>query len=113
MAFDDGEFDPEVRCVALPVLDFSGQVIDAIGISDLVWRLSIETLQKRAHLVRAAADRLSAEFGYVSEPEPRMRAEVQFCRHSRTARSAGPGIQIQIRCLFLDSGFARFARTPE
>ena len=52
MAFDDGEFDPEVRCVALPVLDFSGQVIGAIGISGLVWRLSIETLQKRAPRAR-------------------------------------------------------------
>jgi hypothetical protein len=57
---------------------------------------------------RDAADRLSAEFGYVSEPEPRVKAEVNFCRHSGTARSAGPGSQIQIRCLFLDSGFARF-----
>ncbi len=29
-------------------------------------------------LVRAAADRLSAEFGYVSEPEPRVKAAVKF-----------------------------------
>ena len=33
IAFDDGEFDAEVRCVAVPVLDFSGQVLGAIGIS--------------------------------------------------------------------------------
>src|SRR5258708_39218282 len=52
MAFDDGEFDPEVRCVALPVLDFSGQGIGAIGISRLVWRVSVETLQKRAPRAR-------------------------------------------------------------
>ncbi len=66
-AFDDGEFDAEVRCVALPVRDFSGQVIGAIGISGPVWRLSIEALQKRARLVRTAADRLSAEFGYTGD----------------------------------------------
>ena len=67
IAFDDGEFDSEVRCVALPVRDFSGTVIGAIGISGPVWRLSIEALQKRARLVRAAADRLSAEFGYTGD----------------------------------------------
>jgi DNA-binding IclR family transcriptional regulator len=64
LAIDDGEFDGEVRCIAVPVRDFSGQVIGAIGISGPVWRLSIEALQKRTRVVRAAADRLSAEFGF-------------------------------------------------
>jgi len=67
IAFDYGEFDPEVRCAALAVRDFSGQVIGAIGISGPVWRLSIEALQKRARRVRAAADRLSGEFGYAGD----------------------------------------------
>ena len=64
IAFDDGEFDQELRCVALPVRDFSGEINGAIGISGPVWRLSIEALQKRARRVAAAADRLSGEFGY-------------------------------------------------
>ena len=76
MAIDDGEFDAEVRCVALPVRDFSGQTIGAIGISGPVWRLSIEALQKRARTVRAAADALSAEFGYAGDGEPRVKAAV-------------------------------------
>lgn len=63
MAFDDGEFDPEVRCVAVPVRDFTGHVIGALGISGPVWRLSIQALQGRARAVQLAADRLSAEFG--------------------------------------------------
>ena len=67
MAIDDGEFDAELRCVALPVRDFSGQVTGAIGISGPVWRLSIEALQKRARGVRAAAEALSADFGYAGE----------------------------------------------
>jgi len=67
LAIDDGEFDAELRCVAVPVRDFSGQVTGAIGISGPVWRLSIEALQKRARVVRAAADRLSAEFGFGGE----------------------------------------------
>jgi DNA-binding IclR family transcriptional regulator len=74
IAIDDGEFDPEVRCAALPVRDFSGQVIGAIGISGPVWRLSIEALQKRSRVVRAAADRLSAEFGFAGETETRIKA---------------------------------------
>jgi DNA-binding IclR family transcriptional regulator len=64
LAIDDGEFDAEVRCVAVPVHDFTGRAIGAIGISGPIWRLSIEALQKRTRAVRAAADRLSAEFGY-------------------------------------------------
>jgi len=76
LAIDDGEFDPEMRCVAMPVRDFSGRTIGAIGISGPVWRLSIETLHKRARSVRAAADRLSAEFGYTGDGEARVRAAV-------------------------------------
>jgi DNA-binding IclR family transcriptional regulator len=74
VAIDDGEFDSELRCAALPVRDFSGQVTGAIGISGPVWRLSIEALHKRARLARAAADRLSGEFGYSGDNEPRVKA---------------------------------------
>jgi len=63
VAVDDGEFDAEVRCVAVPVRDFTGQVIGALGISGPVWRLSMQALQSRAKVLQAAADRLSAEFG--------------------------------------------------
>lgn len=75
IAFDDGEFDSELRCVALPVRNFSGQSTGAIGISGPVWRLSIEALQKRARQVRAAADRLSGEFGYTADSAPIRAAE--------------------------------------
>ena len=63
IAFDDGEFNPEVRCVAVPVIDFTGQVIGALGISGPIWRLSNQALHSRAKIVQAAANRLSAEFG--------------------------------------------------
>jgi IclR family transcriptional regulator, KDG regulon repressor len=63
IAFDDGEFNLEVRCVAVPVKDFTGQIIGALGISGPIWRLSIQTLQSRSKIVQAAADRLAAEFG--------------------------------------------------
>jgi len=63
MAFDDGEFNPEVRCVAVPVYNFTGDVVGALGISGPVWRMSDQALQSRAKSVKAAAKRLSAEFG--------------------------------------------------
>jgi DNA-binding IclR family transcriptional regulator len=63
IAFDDGEFNAEVRCVAVPVRDFTGNVVGALGISGPVWRLTIQALQSRSRVVQAAADRLSAEFG--------------------------------------------------
>ena len=63
IAFDDGEFNPEVRCVAVPVTDFTGQVIGALGISGPIWRLSNQALHNSAKIVQAAAGRLSAEFG--------------------------------------------------
>ncbi len=63
IAFDDGEFNLEVRCVAVPVTDFTGQTVGAVGISGPIWRLSLQALQSRAKVVQAAADRLSAEFG--------------------------------------------------
>ena len=63
IAFDDGEFNPEVRCIAVPVMNFTGQVIGALGISGPIWRLSNQALQGHAKVVRAAANRLSIEFG--------------------------------------------------
>ena len=63
IAFDDGEFNLEVRCVAVPVRDFTGRIIGALGISGPVWRLSIQALQSRAKMLQGAADRLSADFG--------------------------------------------------
>src|ERR1700716_1839105 len=63
IAFDDGEFNPEVRCIAVPVYNFTGDVIGALGISGPIWRMSDQVLKSRAKLVQAAAQRLYAEFG--------------------------------------------------
>jgi DNA-binding IclR family transcriptional regulator len=70
VAYDDGEFNAEVRCVAVPVHDFTGQVVGALGISGPIWRLSIAVLQKQTELVRAAARRLSATLGHPAQREP-------------------------------------------
>ena len=75
IAFDDGEFNLEVRCVAVPVRDFTGQIIGALGISGPVWRLSIQALQSRAKMLQGAADRLSADFGAKDFGTNRRKAE--------------------------------------
>ncbi len=70
IAFDDGEFNQEVRCVAVPVYNFTGDVVGALGISGPVWRMSDQMLQSRAKAVKAAANRLSSEFGASSFAKP-------------------------------------------
>ncbi|HEY7549454.1 MAG TPA: IclR family transcriptional regulator [Hyphomicrobiaceae bacterium] len=67
IAYDDGEFNAEARCVAVPVHDFTGEVRGAIGISGAVWRLSLQALEEKSRLVCSAAARMSAEFGRAGE----------------------------------------------
>jgi len=64
IAFDDGEYDAEVRCVAVPVYDFLGRVAGAIGISGPMWRLSLQSLHEKSKLVRQSATEFSAELGF-------------------------------------------------
>jgi DNA-binding IclR family transcriptional regulator len=64
IAFDDRELDMDVRCMAVPVRDFSGRCAGAMGISVPAWRLSQEELQAKAGQLREIADALSAELGY-------------------------------------------------
>jgi DNA-binding IclR family transcriptional regulator len=64
IAYDDGEFDAEIRCAAVPAHDFAGRVTGAVGISGPVWRLSLQALQDKARQVRTAAGRISAQLGY-------------------------------------------------
>jgi DNA-binding IclR family transcriptional regulator len=64
IAYDDGELDEEVRCVAAPVRGFSGDIVAAIGISGPIWRLSINALQDKGQITQDAAELLSAELGH-------------------------------------------------
>jgi DNA-binding IclR family transcriptional regulator len=63
IAIDDGEYNAEVRCIAVPVYNFTGDVIGALGISGPIWRMSDQLLKSSAKLVQTAAHRLSAEIG--------------------------------------------------
>jgi IclR family transcriptional regulator, KDG regulon repressor len=61
VASDEGEFNSEVRCLAVPVHDFTRQVIGAIGISGPIWRQADKV--KKTQILQAAASRLSTAFG--------------------------------------------------
>jgi len=45
-------------------------VVGALGISGPIWRLTDQVIQARAKIVKAAANRLSAEFGVSAIPNP-------------------------------------------
>ncbi len=64
IAYDEGEFHPEIRCVAVPVRNFTGQAIAALGLSTPIWRLSLNDLHEKATVLAAVAGTLSSSFGY-------------------------------------------------
>ncbi|HUI98217.1 MAG TPA: IclR family transcriptional regulator [Xanthobacteraceae bacterium] len=63
IAYDEGEFNLEVRCVAVPVRDFTGQIAGALGTSGPIWRQAGRAQSVKAKALQAAASRLSAAFG--------------------------------------------------
>jgi IclR family transcriptional regulator, KDG regulon repressor len=67
VAYDDGEFNAEVRCIAVPVKDFTGQIAGALGISGPIWRQGNQVQQGKAKALQVAAARLSAAFGAQEE----------------------------------------------
>lgn len=65
VAYDDCELDEDVKCVAMPVRDFSGRCVGAIGISGPVWRMGPAPLRKKTDQLRKSASELSALLGFV------------------------------------------------
>jgi DNA-binding IclR family transcriptional regulator len=62
-AVDDEEFDPGVRCIAVPVFDFRGKLVGSIGISGPSSRVTPEKLPTLAAIVveigKALSERLT------------------------------------------------------
>ena len=63
IAHDRGELDSDVRCMAVPVLDFAGRTYAAMGISAPAWRMAPAALEEKARILKASADRLSSLLG--------------------------------------------------
>ena len=62
-AFDDGEYDIDVRCLAAPVVDFRNQTVAAIGFSSPVWRFDERQIGTLSQKVIASANKLSQLLG--------------------------------------------------
>jgi DNA-binding IclR family transcriptional regulator len=63
VAYDDCEFDADVRCLAVPVQDFAGRCVGAMGLSGPAWRLTPKKMESVLQELRAAAGELSAQLG--------------------------------------------------
>lgn len=63
-AYDDAEFNHELRCIAAPVRNFTGQTIAAFGISGPVWRVTLKDMQRLSARVMAIAADLSSDLGF-------------------------------------------------
>jgi len=62
-AIDDGENEPDVRCVAAPVFDHQEQAAGAVSVSDLASHTSAARVRELGAVVRAAADAISVDMG--------------------------------------------------
>jgi IclR family acetate operon transcriptional repressor len=63
-AEDHGELDENVRCVAVPVRNFSGAVIAALGLSGPVWKMTDPVVAAHLRALDSHARQLSALMGY-------------------------------------------------
>lgn len=63
IAHDRQELDMDVRCVAVPVRDFAGRCVAAMGISGPVWRMGEDEVAAKTETLQAAAKELSASLG--------------------------------------------------
>lgn len=63
-AVDDRELHPDVRCVAAPIRDHTGNVVASISISGPASRIQRSAIPSLAEKVRAVAAKLSVRLGY-------------------------------------------------
>jgi len=70
IAYDNCELDEDVRCAAVPVYDFAGRCVAAMGISGPVWRLSPKSMEKETQKLRRAAAELSKSIGNQASDVP-------------------------------------------
>ncbi len=67
-AVDDEEYREGIRCLAAPVLDHTGGVVAAVGLSGPATDLQLEHIPRLARIVIEQADELSTALGYAGRP---------------------------------------------
>ncbi|WP_134703775.1 IclR family transcriptional regulator [Ammoniphilus sp. YIM 78166] len=65
-AIDNQENEPSIYCIAVPIRDWNGEVIAAIGMSTLVSRVDDHKLHELLKLFIKAGEQISAQMGYGS-----------------------------------------------
>lgn len=65
-AMDDGEYDPNHRCIAAPIYDYRGDMIAAISVSGNITNLSDARIDSVRKEVLIAAGQISKRLGYIS-----------------------------------------------
>lgn len=63
-AFDLGEGDPAIRCVAAPVRDATGRIVAAISVTSVVQYLDAARMEALVPVVKAAAGLVSTRLGW-------------------------------------------------
>jgi DNA-binding IclR family transcriptional regulator len=94
-AFDLGESDDHIRCVAAPVRDVSGAIAGAISVSSAVQYMDDVRMRGLAFEVKKTAMAISGEFGFnptkksaINEPSPKKSARRAPRAKSRKERNA-------------------------
>lgn len=65
-AIDNEEFDSGVKCVGVPIRDYTKQIIGAVSVSGPAMRMSTERMSEELiPLVKEAADEISSRLGYM------------------------------------------------
>lgn len=62
---DDGEFDPEIRCVAAPVYDYHGDIIASVCACGEKYELSLKRCRVIADQATKCAEEISRRNGYM------------------------------------------------
>lgn len=68
-AVDNGEREPDIRCVGAPIFDHLGQAVAAISISGPAYRMPNTRLQELAGPLTQTAQAISRKLGYVAHSD--------------------------------------------
>jgi IclR family transcriptional regulator, KDG regulon repressor len=64
-ALDNEEYEPDIKCIAAPIFDYSGAVAATIGVSSTVSKIEDMNVELLADKIMAAASAISLNLGYI------------------------------------------------
>jgi DNA-binding IclR family transcriptional regulator len=70
VAVDDEEFSMGVRCLAVPIFNFTGTVVAAVGLFGATWRVTPDRMADLVGTLREMGERLCRELAYIGPYPP-------------------------------------------